>query len=1110
VAAVNGVAVFSTLSIDKAGSGYTLQGTAPGLASATSAAFDITAGTVTQLAFTVQPSTAPAGATITPAIQVSARDAFGNTATSFIGNVTVAITAGTGTPGAALTGTRTVAAAGGIATFSTLSINKSGTDYTLTATSSGLTGIVSTPFTITPGTVTQLVFIAQPATSTAGVTLPPVQVAAQDSLGNTVPSFTNPVTLTIGTNPGGGTLAGTTTVAAVAGVATFSTLSIDKSGTGYRLAATSGSLTRTSGAFSITPGDATQLSFTVQPATTTAGATISPAVRVVGLDDFGNTATTFTGTVTVAIGSNPAGGTLSGTQAVAAVSGVAVFSTLSIDKAGSGYTLQVTASGVSAAMSGGFDITASSPTMLVFTAQPSTEAAGAPITPAIQVTARDAFGNTATGFLNNVTVAITGGTGTPGAVLSGTRSVGAVAGVATFSTLSIDKSGAGYTLTATASGLTGAISTAFTINPGPAARLGFTVQPSSMTAGVTIAPAVRVAAQDAFGNTVTTFNSNVTVAIAVNAGGGTLAGTKTVAASAGVATFSTLSIDKSGVGYRLAATATGLAPDTSAAFSIAAAAATRLAFTVQPTATIAGDIISPAVRVTAQDNFGNTAPGFIGTVTMAIANNPSGGVLAGTTSMAAVGGVATFSNLNINKSGTGYTLRATASGLTQSTSTAFNITAGSATQLAFTVQPSVEAAGVPITPAIQVTARDAFGNTATSFLNNITVAITAGTGTPGAVLSGTRTVGAVAGVATFSTLSIDASGTGYTLTATASGLTGAVSTAFTINPGPATRLGFTVQPTTMAAGVIIAPAVRVAAQDAFGNTVTTFTAPVTVAIAVNPGGGTLAGTKTIAATAGVATFSTLSIDKSGVGYRLSATATGLAPDTSSAFSIMAGTATHLVFTVQPATTTAGNAISPAVRVTAQDALGNTATGFAGTVAMAFATNPPGGILSGTIAVAAVNGVATFSNLRIDQAGTGYSLRATSNGLTQATSSTFDINAGSATQLVFTVQPSTAVAGAPITPAIQVTARDALGNTATSFLNNITVAITGGTGTPGAVLSGTRTVGAVAGVATFSTLSIDASGTGYTLTATASGLTGDISTAFDIAAAPGPAPILPKN
>ena len=57
--------------------------------------------------------------------------------------------------------------------------------------------------------------------------------------------------------------------------------------------------------------------------------------------------------------------------------------------------------------------------------------------PAIQVTARDAQGNTATGFIGNVTVVITGGSGTAGATLSGTRTVAAVSGVATFSTLSI-------------------------------------------------------------------------------------------------------------------------------------------------------------------------------------------------------------------------------------------------------------------------------------------------------------------------------------------------------------------------------------------------------------------------------------------------------------------------------------------------------------------------------------------------------------------------------------------------------------------------------------------------------------------------------------------------
>ncbi|HJS44369.1 MAG TPA: hypothetical protein VJ755_12910, partial [Gemmatimonadales bacterium] len=284
------------------------------------------------------------------------RDAFGNTDTDFTGNVTVDLTVGTGTPGANLRGTRTVAAVAGVATFPTINVNRSGTGYTLFAGASGLSGVTSQPFDVAPSAVTQLVFTAQPVTTPAGVSLPPVQVAARDSLGNTVSNFTGAVTLTIGVNPGGGTLSGTTTATAVAGVATFSTLSIDKSGTGYRLLATAGSLTRTSGAFSITPGAATQLSFTVQPGTTTTGVVITPAVRVAAQDNFGNTVTSFTGPVTVAIGTNPAGGTLSGTTAVAAVSGVAVFSTLSINNAGNAYTLAATSTGLTGTTSAAFDI----------------------------------------------------------------------------------------------------------------------------------------------------------------------------------------------------------------------------------------------------------------------------------------------------------------------------------------------------------------------------------------------------------------------------------------------------------------------------------------------------------------------------------------------------------------------------------------------------------------------------------------------------------------------------------------------------------------------------------------------------------------------------------
>jgi hypothetical protein len=83
---------------------------------------------------------------------------------------------------------------------------------------------------------------------------PPMEVAAQDSLGNTDLTFTGNVTVSLGTNPVGGNLEGTRTVAAVFGVARFGELSIDRAGVGYRLVATAlGAAETTSAAFNITP-----------------------------------------------------------------------------------------------------------------------------------------------------------------------------------------------------------------------------------------------------------------------------------------------------------------------------------------------------------------------------------------------------------------------------------------------------------------------------------------------------------------------------------------------------------------------------------------------------------------------------------------------------------------------------------------------------------------------------------------------------------------------------------------------------------------------------------------------------------------------------------------
>src|SRR5204863_8847920 len=111
---------------------------------------------------------------------------------------------------------------------------------------------------------------------------------------------------------------------------------------------------------------------------------------------------------------------------------------------------------------------------------------------------------------------------------------------------------------------------------------------TTTVAGVAISPAVTVLVLDQFDNLVTGDSSNVTVAIGTNPGSGTLSGTKTVAASGGIATFSTLSIDKTGVGYTLAASDGSLSGATSGTFNITPAAADHLGFGVQPSDAVAG------------------------------------------------------------------------------------------------------------------------------------------------------------------------------------------------------------------------------------------------------------------------------------------------------------------------------------------------------------------------------------------------------------------------------------------------------------------------------------------------------------------------------------------
>ncbi len=103
------------------------------------------------------------------------------------------------------------------------------------------------------------------------------------------------------------------------------------------------------------------------------------------------------------------------------------------------------------------------------------------------------------------------------------------------------------------------------------------------------------------------------------------------------------------------------------------------------------------------------------TVGLAIGTNPGGGTLTGGSAVTVASGIATFSGLSINKAGTGYTLTASSTPTyTPATSSAFNITPGTATQLAFVQGPTNTAAGATMTPAVTVAVEDANGNIETA------------------------------------------------------------------------------------------------------------------------------------------------------------------------------------------------------------------------------------------------------------------------------------------------------------------------------------------------------------------------------------------------------------
>ncbi|HET7251503.1 MAG TPA: carboxypeptidase-like regulatory domain-containing protein, partial [Gemmatimonadales bacterium] len=364
--------------------------------------------------------------------------------------------------------------------------------------------------------------------------------------------------------------------------------------------------------------------------------------------------------------------------------------------------------------------------------------------------------------------------GTPS--LSNATATTNASGTASFSGLAINGLVGSYTLTFSASGLTSITSGTITLSAGAAAKLVITTQPSSSAqAGIAFAQQPALQLQDASGNAVSQSGTVVTASVATGPGGATLSNPTATTNASGAASFSGLAINGFVGSYTLSFGASGLTSITSGTITLSAGPAAKLVFTNPPTTTTAGATInggSGGVQVTVEDQFGNVQSSPRQNITVATSGATLNGTLTVRTGIGT--GVSTFSDLNITKTGTGYILQATAAGLTTANSTGFDITPAAADHLAFTVQPSDAVNGNAITPAVEVTVFDQFGNIA-NFNGTITLTVTGG----GSGITG-NSVSASAGVATFSNLILDTPGT-YTLDADGGGLTTVQSGSFIIS-----------------------------------------------------------------------------------------------------------------------------------------------------------------------------------------------------------------------------------------------------------------------------------------------------------------------------------------
>jgi hypothetical protein len=185
---------------------------------------------------------------------------------------------------------------------------------------------------------------------------------------------------------------------------------------------------------------------------------------------------------------------------------------------------------------------------------------------------------------------------------------------------------------------------------------------------------------------------------------------------------------------------------------------------------------------------------------------------------------------------------------------------------------------------------------------------------------------------------------------------------------------------------------------------------------------------------------------------------------------------HLYFTAQPQNGIAGETL-PAMQVSAFNPGTDTVdTTFSGQVQIAIEES---GTLLGTLAVNAVNGVATFNSVYLDKTGE-YVFLVTGSGVVPTTSNAFNVNAAVTSKLVITRQPASFWQNGVMASPMIVSLQDQFGNLETN-ISNYSVVLRQTSGPAGGLVYGNLTSTVINGVAVFPALAATKPGS-YTLTA----------------------------